>query len=176
MKENLKRYFFIVVLGFVILLFLYRKTTQSIINFPFWITLSLFLVVFCVVAVWGIKYLQKQDDKIQDNTTRFIYGICGIILASVLVFLIKIPVNYYIIQTSRNNPVEVIKCPLTYYSKSITKQSKYVMYQYDGKKYRLDIDADTRMRLRNNPTAIILSVRKGALDTKVIEKYELDLH
>ncbi|MBK9330734.1 MAG: hypothetical protein IPM95_15865 [Sphingobacteriales bacterium] len=175
MKENLKRYFFPAVLGFVILLYLYRKSTQSIINFPCWINLTLFLAAFCVVAAWGIGYVQKKQENIKENATKFMYAVYGIILASLLFFLIKIPVNYYIIQSSRNSSPEVIKCPLTYYSKSLKKQSKYITYQWNGKKYRLNIDADTRKKLRDNPTAIILYVRKGALNTRVIDKYELDL-
>lgn len=179
MKEHLKKYFFFIAVGFVILLFLYRKSSQSIINFPFWINLILFLIAFCPVVIWGIKYVQKQEEKLNDNMTKFIYGIYGIVLSSLLFFLIKIPVNYYIIYTSGNNKAETIKCPVTYYSKTIKESSKYIVYRWNDKKYRLNIDQETRKQVRNlqgNPEVeITLTVQNGALNTKVIQNYRLGL-
>ncbi|MFN8236732.1 MAG: hypothetical protein U0T77_01060 [Chitinophagales bacterium] len=179
MKETLKKHSVLLAVLLVMVLFLYRKTAQSILNFPLYLNLVLLLLSFVAVGFWLRRYFQQEQEGEQDNITKWMYVLYVITLATLFFLALKVPVNYYIMHASRNNPAETIQCPVTYYSKSVRKQSKYIAYLWNDKKYRLNVDEKSRNQLRTTPGTpewmIVLTVRNSILNTKVIEHYELEL-
>jgi hypothetical protein len=121
-------------IGFVLIYFFYIKSKDRIINYPFWLLVTVFGIVLVVCIILQYRKIQENYSKTEKKDKFLFFGINIIQIAVIAYFvsgIILIPFNYYAIYSSKTNTLTVENCEITgisNYSKNRT-----IFYKFKGK-------------------------------------------
>lgn len=172
----------ILVLKFVIILILfwfYLKTKEVIIGYPEYLFDILILIIFIIFLLINSRKTISEFKKIRDKIDRGLFIIFDVLKSVIIsVFLsgiLLIPFNLFNRNYSRKSSIEIIKCEITGLSDYSKNSSFY--YEYKGKESIIyahrKIMSDIYINKNHKDYLFVAEVRKGLLDTYLIENWDI---
>ncbi|MCB0507002.1 MAG: hypothetical protein KDD21_01755 [Bacteroidetes bacterium] len=176
MNNSTLKYIPIGILIGLIIVYVSRSMSNSIIFFPFWLNLLLYLIGLPIAWYYVNKWKIFSSDK--EENKKMIFGI-NIVMTLIITFVIlsflRLPINFIIKQQSKNNPIITQTCPITYYSFKLNNNDKRnITYTFEGKNVRMKVRPTIMAKIKTLPESqrnITLNVRKSILGTYIIEDY-----
>lgn len=168
------------VMAFVLIIF--QRGYRLILNFPFVLNISLFLLCFLIMLVFLYQYNQKEKDKntltkknhkVYDKVDLFIDLLGCLIFAFFIFITIKVAVNFYLESTANDLPTQEIKLPIDNY---ISGRSDLLYYHFEDKGYSLGYSNPDHLTRKEIIEHYILNIKysKSILDMYVIKEYNIE--
>lgn len=169
------------VMAFVLIIF--QRGYRLILNFPFVLNISLFLLCFLIMLVFLYQYNQKEKDKnnltkknhkIYDKVDLFIDLLGCLIFAFFIFITIKVAVNFYLESTANDLPTQEIKLPIDNY---ISGRSDLLYYHFEDKGYSLGYSNPDHLTRKEIIEHYVLNIKysKSILDMYVIKEYNIEI-
>ncbi|MFH6999631.1 hypothetical protein ACHRVZ_17035 [Flavobacterium sp. FlaQc-57] len=169
------------VMAFVLIIF--QRGYRLILNFPFVLNISLFLLCFLIILVFLYQYNQKEKDKnnltkknhkIYDKVDLFIDLLGCLIFAFFIFITIKVAVNFYLESTANDLPTQEIKLPIDNY---ISGRSDLLYYHFEDKGYSLGYSNPDHLTRKEIIEHYVLNIKysKSILDMYVIKEYNIEI-
>ena len=176
-NKNLKYIPFIIIAS-LILIYVSRSMSNTILLFPFWLNALLFLIALPIAWFFCNKWnIFSSENEAHRKSGIFFNGIVAVLLAFVLLCAIRLPINIFIKQQAKKNELVTQTCPITFYSIGLKKQQKkHITFTFNNKSIRMKIKSSEMQQLKNSTNSeknIQLQLRKSILGTYVVEDYKI---
>ena len=163
----------------VFLFWIYVKTKADTIGYPEFLFNTLFLVIYILLVLIMLQKTIFEFKNINNRIDRWIFIVFYILKNSIFsvclsgVFLI--PFNLFNINYSKRNNIEIIKCEITGLSDYSKNSSFY--YNYQGQETIIYAHKQLMSYIYINKNhrdyLFVAQVRKGLLDTYIIESWDI---
>lgn len=178
MNNKPLKYVPLVVIVSLIIIYVSRSMSNTILLFPFWLNAVLFLITFPIsyyfANKWAIFLSAKEEDK---RMMSGLNALIAILLAFVMICLVRLPLNVFIKQQSKKNELITQTCPITYYSLGLKGQQKnHITFTFQDKSIRMKVTPTMLAKIKalSSPDKNIqLRLRKSILGTYVVEDYDV---
>lgn len=174
----------ILIIGFVVIVSIAAKSANNILFFPYEFDFyaGLLLFLFILYLDWeGFVDSFKEIISFK-NIILLPYRVCLYLTASLIgAYCLAIPLNLYIKESSKNNPIETYRCNiesiLIEYRRRSDRFTAY--YNFKNKSLGHKISREKAEQLEKNDTYkkyyVYLEVRKGPFETYVVQDWQLRL-
>lgn len=163
----------------LVLFWIYLKTKQDTIGYPEFLFNSFFLIIFIGLVLATMQKTIFEFKNIRDKIDRgifiFFHIVKNLIISVFLSGIFLIPFNLFNRSYSEKKPTEMIKCEITGLSDYSKNSSFY--YEYKGEESIIyahrQIMSDIYINKNHRDYLFVAEVRKGLLDTYLIESWDI---
>lgn len=165
----------------VALLTIANRFDKNILFFPFsyYVYAGIPLYIVILYIDWDGLVASFNEMVSFKNIILFPYRLCLYVTAAfILAYILTIPLNYYIKESSKNNPIETYRCSITsIFIKYRRRSDRFTAYyQFKNDTLGHSVSRTKAEELKENDTYkkyyVHLEVRKGPFDTYVIQNWE----
>lgn len=165
-------------IGFVVVYFFFIKSKDSIINYPYWVLLTVFAIVLIISAIFQSPKIREDYSKIEKRDKLLFLGINTIKIAVIAYFIsgiVLIPFNYYTIYNSKKNNLSVENCEIT--GLSTYSKNRSIFYKFKGKTNVINGFKPIMESIKDNGKFenyyFVVEVRKSICNTYVLQKWSI---
>jgi hypothetical protein len=165
-------------IGFVLVYFLFIKSKDIILNFPYWLMFTVFTIVLVICTILQFRKIQEDYVRIEKKDKFLFLGINILKIAVIAYFvsgIILIPFNYYTIYSSKKNTISLEKCEIT--GVSTYSKNRTIFYKFRGRtnvlygfKPIMEIIKDQG---KFKKYYLVLEGKEGICDTYILEGWNI---
>ena len=153
-----------------------------ILNYPVWLIFAVAGGVFFFALIILYRYNQRPTLALgSGGMSIFLLAIIALVPTIMLTFVIHIFISYYIIQESKKNTIEQVRCEITGLTGQEKKRRKRdgsgVYFAFKGDTLHMKISFNVVKGIRKDnlfrESLMVVNVRKGPFDCYVVEKWKV---